>query len=1066
MAHTHKLTARGIPAHKPTTRKLTAAALAFAALIGGGTTFAAPTFAAPDGSNVVINEVYVRGGNADGVYQDYVELYNPTDKAIPLEGWSIQYFSASGTKGSGNTPLSGSIDPNGYFLVLGPAAATHTTNLEGDVSGGFNASGTSGTLVLFSSSTQQTITQGNLVGQPNVVDAVGFGAAKSFETQPAAGTTKAGTAYVRRDFADTDDNSKDFVVGDATPQGSKDSGSTPTPTPEPTATAEPTPTPEPTPTADPTPTPTPQLVTIADIQGKGDTSPLVGQTVTTRGFVTADYADGGFNGFYVQTAGTGSDNSDGISDAVFVYGSKAAASVTIGDYVEVTGKVSEYMGLTEMTASSCTELTPDADVVAPKPLEFAALPTDSAAREAIEGMLVKITEPYTVSNNYSTSQYGEVGVVAGTEPVRQPSDYITSDKQAELAAAAQAAKDAVWALDDGSSANLTNFNLDNDWIPAPYLNVNDPLLVGSQISFLQPMVVDFRNNAWKIQPTEPINAKDDDGLAPYTDNTDKWVNIQNNEQQPAPGDFGGDVTVSSFNVLNYFTDLGQNEPNCKYYADRDGGEVTTNWCDVRGAWGADDLARQQSKIVAAINDLNSSITGLEEIENSAKFGHDRDASLNTLVAALNKAAGYNKWAAVPSPAADQLPALDKQDVIRVAFIYQPAQVQPVGDSKVLVQNTYFDNWARQPLGQGWQALNADGTTLGDPFAVVLNHFKSKGSLADVFPNDTDPYAGNNNKLRTAEAKEMADWAATQYPDMARFVIGDLNSYSKEDPIITLENLGYTNIAEAEGVTRHSYQFSGLVGSMDHGLANADGMKLVVGADLWNVNAMEPIAFEYSRYNYNVKVDDLFDAASPYRSSDHDPIKFALTFPRAAAPIEPIATVTPLDPKAGDPASCTTKPTVDIPASDNVEYTVNGKVVPAGAFEYEYGTSVTVKATPLNGYAIADGAQTEWSWTAPTLASLKCDAASVEGTPGGETLGDATPGDSSSTDNNIKQPSAIAGEHAKAGTAISAPQSTTRTGARMPQKLARTGADVTAFAGFAAVLLMLGAGATIASRHKH
>src|SRR5690606_24886908 len=36
---------------------------------------------------------------------------------------------------------------------------------------------------------------------------------------------------------------------------------------------------------------------IADIQGTGDASPLVGETVTTRGVVTAVYPTGGFNGF-------------------------------------------------------------------------------------------------------------------------------------------------------------------------------------------------------------------------------------------------------------------------------------------------------------------------------------------------------------------------------------------------------------------------------------------------------------------------------------------------------------------------------------------------------------------------------------------------------------------------------------------------------------------------------------------------------------------------------------------------------------------------------------------------
>ena len=68
---------------------------------------ALPAQAAPDGSNVVINEVYVRGGSGDGVYRDYVELYNPTDAPIELNGMSLQYFSSGGTGGQRDNCVDG-----------------------------------------------------------------------------------------------------------------------------------------------------------------------------------------------------------------------------------------------------------------------------------------------------------------------------------------------------------------------------------------------------------------------------------------------------------------------------------------------------------------------------------------------------------------------------------------------------------------------------------------------------------------------------------------------------------------------------------------------------------------------------------------------------------------------------------------------------------------------------------------------------------------------------------------------------------------------------------------------
>jgi 5'-nucleotidase len=47
--------------------------------------------------------------------------------------------------------------------------------------------------------------------------------------------------------------------------------------------------------------------TIAEIQGTGATSPLVGEDVVTRGVVTATYPTGGLRGFVLQTAGSGAD---------------------------------------------------------------------------------------------------------------------------------------------------------------------------------------------------------------------------------------------------------------------------------------------------------------------------------------------------------------------------------------------------------------------------------------------------------------------------------------------------------------------------------------------------------------------------------------------------------------------------------------------------------------------------------------------------------------------------------------------------------------------------------------
>ena len=53
--------------------------------------------------------------------------------------------------------------------------------------------------------------------------------------------------------------------------------------------------------------------------------------------------------------------------------------------------------------------------------------------------------------------------------------------------------------------------------------------------------------------------------------------------------------------------------------------------------------------------------------------------------------------------------------------------------------------------------------------------------------------------------------------------------------------------------------------------------MATGADVWDINADESVAFEYSRRNYNV-VD--FYEPNVFRASDHDPIKVGFNAPGA------------------------------------------------------------------------------------------------------------------------------------------------------------------------------------------
>ena len=127
------------------------------------------------------------------------------------------------------------------------------------------------------------------------------------------------------------------------------------------------------------------------------------------------------------------------------------------------------------------------------------------------------------------------------------------------------------------------------------------------------------------------------------------------------------------------------------------------------------------------------------------------------------------------------------DAIRIALIYKPSRVTPVGTDAVLDSDEFLDpNNLGRAQNRPAQAQTFEENATGERFTVVVNHLKSKGS--ECGPGDDDPVQGNCNLTRTLSAAVLADWLATDPTgsgDSDFLVIGDLNSYDKEDPIDAL-----------------------------------------------------------------------------------------------------------------------------------------------------------------------------------------------------------------------------------------------------------------------------------------
>ncbi|CAM3675560.1 ExeM/NucH family extracellular endonuclease [Deinococcus frigens] len=566
---------------------------------------------------------------------------------------------------------------------------------------------------------------------------------------------------------------------------------------------------------------------ISTVQGSGAASPLVGQTVTVRGVVTAD-TQPGLSGFFVQDVTPDADPK--TSEGLFIYTAAAPRTVKPGEVLEMTGTVKEFFGATQL--DSVTTATPCGETTLPAPAKLTYPLASPDALENVEGMLVMVTNTMTVTNTFTLGRYGELGLSSGGRLFNP-----TNGQGGSL----QANQNRTLIMDDASSKQNP---------PAiPYLNADNTRRAGDTVSGLEG-VMHFANGNFKLEPTK----------------TPVFVN--SNPRTAAPKPVGNStLKVAGANVLNYFTTLRDADSN------------------ARGADNAIEFKRQKDKIVAELRALDADVITLMEIENNG------ETALNDLVAALNTAAGKTEYASVKTGTVGT-------DAIRVAIIYRPGKVETVGGARI-DDNPAFDR-ARKPVAQTFRDVAGQGV-----FTVMANHFKSKGSC----PKDGDVDLGQGcwNMLRVEQAKAVLAFAdKLKATDADVLVMGDLNAYGAEDPIVALEAGGFESLNKRIALNdRYSYQFDGQFGYLDHALASAGLQSQVTGITEWHINSDEPVVLDYNVEFKNNPACMTSTCTSPdlytptaYRSSDHDPVVVGLKLKADGA------TTIPLTVGVTGPASAT------------------------------------------------------------------------------------------------------------------------------------------------------------------
>ncbi|GGC53361.1 choice-of-anchor I family protein [Chelatococcus reniformis] len=520
---------------------------------------------------------------------------------------------------------------------------------------------------------------------------------------------------------------------------------------------------------------------IYTIQGSGHLSALDGSTVTTRGVVTAIDS----NGFYIQDP-TG-DGDAATSDGVFVF-TNSAPTVTAGQFVQVTGRVDEFipngaaagsLSTTEIVATGASAvqvLAEAASAPAILPVQIGGVdgllpPTESLVAgakffESLEGMLVTVNEAVVVG---PTNGFGEIFTV----------------------------------VDDGDATNGTSATGDTD---------------GGNL-LLTPGFGDFgdQNTSGGDFNPERIQIDDDSGVLAGFVSPDADVGAQL-----------ADVT----GVVNYDFGSYQITPTQAYSVavestlEKESGTLEGSASKLLVAsYNAENLdpsdgaARFQLIAEEILGSLNApDIVALQEIQDNDGPGNaagsavtSASATLGMLVDALNAAAPAGvSYAWIDNPfIGDDTNGGEGGGNIRNAFLYRTDRVDFVDGSLATIaadgsaisaadvgQQTNPDN----PFFDSRPPLVATFTFNGEDVTLVNNHFTSKGGSGPLLGSDQPPLnAGEVQRAAQAQAvNNFVDNLLGQDADAKVIVAGDLNEFPSEEPMQVIKGLANVSNYDVPG----------------------------------------------------------------------------------------------------------------------------------------------------------------------------------------------------------------------------------------------------------------------------
>ena len=168
----------------------------------------------------MISQIFGGGGNSGAPFRnDFIEIFNAGSSAVNLNGWSVQYASATASTWSVTPLTSTTLAPGQYYLIQESSGGSNGALLPTpDATGTIAMAAGSGKVVLVTNSTTLT---GACPTDPRIVDLVGYGnTANCFRGSAPAPAPSNTNAILRAASGCTDshNNVLDFILGPPNPR--------------------------------------------------------------------------------------------------------------------------------------------------------------------------------------------------------------------------------------------------------------------------------------------------------------------------------------------------------------------------------------------------------------------------------------------------------------------------------------------------------------------------------------------------------------------------------------------------------------------------------------------------------------------------------------------------------------------------------------------------------------------------------------------------------------------------------------------------------------------------------